>query len=254
MKKVIFYLSVVSMLFTSANADITANLDVYTAANIVKAFAYNNQQKVPFRTIEDAKAIAILFDVKKFAALGSLEKGHGIFINKNENGEWTFPIFINYTGLGLGFQLGYQSSDVILIFRTTRSYKGLFNGQDTLGANASAAFGGAGVTNGASTTFPDISGWMVEPGMSRGVFLGASVDLKRMTINDQLTNDFYDRIYDYQDILNGSPRDNKYTRVLRETLNKYFSNYQYYGECDTVQCEVNDKENAVNQRRQAGLR
>lgn len=254
MKKFIFCLSLISGLLTSANAEITANLDVYTAANIIKAFAYNNQQKVPYRTIEDAKAVAILFDVKKLAAVASLEKGQGIFITKNEDGEWTFPIFIRYAGFGLGFQLGYQSSDMILIFRTTRSYKGLFNGQDTLSANASAAFGGVGGEVGAATTFPEISGWIVEPGMSKGVYLGAAINLKRMIINDQLTNDFYDRIYDYQDILNGSPRDNKYTRVLRETLNKYFSNYQYYGECDTVQCEVNDTENAVNQRRQARLK
>ena len=70
---------------------------------------------------------------------------------------------------------------------------------------------------------------MVTPGEQTGVYLGISIDHGRITINDQLTNDFYERIYDYEDILNDSPRANKYAKRWKETMRKYFTNGEKYG-------------------------
>ena len=48
------------------------------------------------------------------------------------------------------------------------------------------------------------------------------IDLGRITINRQDTNDYYDRMYDLEDIYNNSPRDSKYTLKLKEIISKYF--------------------------------
>ncbi|MBF6669164.1 hypothetical protein CSPB12327_03265 [Campylobacter sp. RM12327] len=43
-----------------------------------------------------------------------------------------------------------------------------------------------------------------------------------MRINDQDTNDYYERMYDYEDILNNSPKDSVQTKALKKILEKYF--------------------------------
>lgn len=228
MKKLLFSaLLLLGVFANSASADVSANQEVYAATNVISSFAHDNNFSVPADQIVNAKAVAILTDVKRSAAIVSTQYGDGVFSVKGENGEWSAPIFINYRGFGIGVQAGYESSDVVMLFQTTKSYQDIFNGTDTLEINV----GGSvveGRKTGAATDLPDISAWMITPGEVTGIYLGVSLDIGRITINDQLTNDFYERIYDYEDILNGSPRDNKYSKIFKNTLKKYLNDNRYY--------------------------
>ena len=38
----------------------------------------------------------------------------------------------------------------------------------------------------------------------------------------QDTNDYYERMYAIEDIYNNSPKDSRYTKKLKEIINKYF--------------------------------
>ena len=80
---------------------------------------------------------------------------------------------------------------------------------------------------------------MVSPGEQTGVYLGVSIDNGRITIDDQLTNDFYERIYDYEYILNDSPRANKYAKRWKEVMRKYFTNGEKYGASSSAAIPVN---------------
>lgn len=225
MKKLL--LSTILVLCGYLHADVSANQEVIAATNVVKSFAHDKNFGVSAQYIKNAKAVAILTDVKRLAAGASIQYGDGIFSVKGEDGEWSAPIFIKYRGFGAGIQAGYETSDVVMLFQTTKSYQDIFNGMETLEVNAGATIG-EGYRNGAATDLPDISAWMVSPGEQTGVFVGASLDHARIVIDDQLTNDYYGRIYDYEDILNDSPKATKYTRNLKDTLRKYISNAQAY--------------------------
>ena len=228
MKKLFFTAVLLLFGINVANADVAANQELYAASNVISSFAHDNNFSIPADKVLNAKAVAILTDVKRSAAVVSTQYGDGVFSVKDENGNWSAPIFIKYRGFGVGVQAGYETSDIVMLFQTTKSYQDIFNGTDTLELNVAGSVV-EGKRGGAATDLPDISAWIVSPGEVTGVYLGVSLDIGRITIDDQLTNDFYDRIYDYEDILNDSPRDNKYSKIFKSTLKKYLNDNRYYG-------------------------
>lgn len=236
--------SLVTFFAISANADVTQNQQVYAAANVIKSFACANNLSIPASYVKNAKAVAILTDVKRAGAILTTQYGDGVFSAKDEYGNWSAPIFLKYRGFGVGPQVGYESSDIVVLFQTTKSYQDLFTGLETLEINAGAALGDGGVRGGRATDIPDVSAWMVSPGEVTGIYLGASVDLGKISIDDQATNDYYERIYDYQDILNDSPKASKYTRMFKGTLAKYLGDVRYYYECKNCK----DKSRKANQK------
>ncbi|MCD8214002.1 MAG: lipid-binding SYLF domain-containing protein [Campylobacter sp.] len=219
MKRFFIFLCAICLSTGILNADIIQNQKVKNTINILNSFGLRNLQ--PNEKFKDIKAIAIIPDVAKAALVLSGAKGDGIFIAKNDDGEWSSPFFINYTANGIGAQAGISSGDMIILFKNSQAYANLFNGKDTISLNAEATVGtgnGAGIR----TDLPEISAFMVDRSKTSGGFIGVSIDLGRITMNMQQTNDYYERMYDYEDIYNNSPKMSKYTLKLHEIVGKYF--------------------------------
>lgn len=216
-----------------ANADVFQNQQVYAAANVVNSFGCEANKTLSEKYIKNAKAVVILTDVTKTGFIASIQSGNGVFSMKTENGDWTPPIMVRYRGIGAGLQAGHQSTDIVMLFQTSKSFRDLFVGQDTLEIGAGASFF-EGKSAGVVTDIPEVSAWMVKPGEVTGIYLGASIDFGRITIDNQATNDYYDRMYDYEDILNGSPRDSKYTKILKYSLSKNLGKERTYGTCNAA--------------------
>ncbi|MGH1600008.1 lipid-binding SYLF domain-containing protein [Campylobacter majalis] len=215
-------LAILTIFFGISYADIVQNQLVKTSINILNEFvitADENQTK----HFNDAKAVAIVPNVSKTGLVLTASKATGIFMAKNDENEWSSPFFINYIGGSIGIQGGVSSADLIIVFNTSRSYANLFNGKDTISLNANIAIFNDGMNAGINTDVPEISAYMLTRGKSRGVFVGASLDLARISINNQETNDYYDRIYTLEDIYDGSTKQSKYTTKLREILHRYFN-------------------------------
>lgn len=230
MKKILLGLV---LLCLGANADVTQNEKVYAAANVVKSFGCDTNRTFEEKYLKHAKAVAILTDVTRIGLVASVQKGDGVFVTRDFNGNWTPPLLINYRGFGAGIQAGIESRDVIVLFQTSKSYRDIFEGMNTFEANAGVAAFDSGYGEGAMTDLPEVSAWMVNHGEITGLYFGATLDFGRFKVDDQATNDYYGRIYDYGDILNGSPRDSKYTRMLKNTLDTYLG-----GKRANFQCNV----------------
>ncbi|MSN97100.1 lipid-binding SYLF domain-containing protein [Campylobacter sp. FMV-PI01] len=212
MKKLLFFLAFCVCL----NADVFQNQQLYAATNVVNAFGCGSDKSVN-KYIKNAKAIAILTDVRRGAAVVSTQEGSGVFSMKDENGNWSSPIMLTYKGFGIGLQAGYESNDVVLLFQSSKSFRDIFKGKETLEIGASASFIN-GKMAGVSTDIPEISSWIIKRGDVTGIYFGATLDIGKITIDNQATNDLYDRIYTYEDILNNSPKDTKYIKLFKETL------------------------------------
>ncbi|WP_311337168.1 lipid-binding SYLF domain-containing protein [Campylobacter ureolyticus] len=228
MKKLLVFAFVFCL---SLSADVFQNEQVYAAANVVKSFGCDNNNTVSEKYLENVKAVAIIPDVTRTSAIASTQKGKGVFSMRDLNGNWTPPIMITYSSFGAGPQVGIESADMILLFQTSKSFRDIFKGQDLLGLNAGGTIG-EGSMAGRTTDLPEVSAYIVKTGKTSGVYFGASLDFGRIVIDDQATNDYYERIYDYQDILNGSPRDSKYTKMLKHALNVYLANDREKFRCD----------------------
>jgi lipid-binding SYLF domain-containing protein len=131
--------------------------------------------QIPAKLLSDAHGVAIIPRVLKIGLVGAVRMGHGVVIVKDQAGNWVAPQFVTLTGGSVGWQIGAQSSDIILVFNTRKSVDGLLQGKFTIGADAAAAAGPVG-RNVAAATDGRLQAEIYTYSRSRGLFAGVSID------------------------------------------------------------------------------
>lgn len=218
MKKIIL---VAMLLVGFLRADIIQDQKVYAASNILLDFATSKNINPKLRNMRYVRAIAVIPGLKKGGAVLTFQGGKGIFMMKNHDKTWSSPLFFDYKGSGIGLQLGYESSDVVMLFYTSRSFKNFFESQITLESNANATFIN-GKKVGYENEMGEFATYVRSSAKSKGAFIGVSLDSAMIRINDQDTNDYYDRMYEYEDIINNSPKESTQTKALKRILVQYY--------------------------------
>jgi lipid-binding SYLF domain-containing protein len=164
---------------------------VTTATRVLTELMQMPEQNIPVWLLERARAVAVVPAVIKVGLGVGARRGKGLLVVRKENGEWSNPIFVNLTGGSFGFQVGVQSTDVVLVFTSDKSVEGIVGGKVTLGADASVAAGPVGRQSSAAT---DV-GLSAVYSYSRasGLFAGVALDGSAMTIDDASNESFYSR-------------------------------------------------------------
>lgn len=145
---------------------------------------------IPHSLLKDAEAIAIIPDVVKGSFVVGVRHGKGIVMIRDEAGGWQAPNFVTITGGSVGFQIGVQSTDVILVFKTRKSVEGLLTGKFTIGADASAAAGPVGRQASAATD-ERLKAEIYSYSRARGLFAGVALDGSVLEIDHTANANFY---------------------------------------------------------------
>jgi lipid-binding SYLF domain-containing protein len=182
------------------------------------------EKGIPPSLLNNAEGIAIIPGVIKAGFIVGGRHGKGILVVHNKNGEWSNPAFVSFTGGSIGWQIGAQSADIILVFRTKRSVDNLMKGKFTLGVDASIAVGPVGRQVEAGTDI-ELKAEIVSYSRSRGLFAGFSVEGASLQIDDEANWAFYNRGgVSTRDIFeNKNIRVPSIVKRLQETLSKYTS-------------------------------
>ena len=106
---------------------------------------------LPSRILEKCHGIAVIPGVIKAAYGFGGQYGRGLVVVRNEDGTWSNPAFISLIGGSLGWQIGVQKADIVLVFKTSKSIDNIAEGKVTLGADLSVAAGPVGRSAEAST-------------------------------------------------------------------------------------------------------
>jgi lipid-binding SYLF domain-containing protein len=124
---------------------------VADATDVIDQFLRIPEQSIPPSLLSRAYAIAVIPNVLKIGFGLGARRGKGVLVVRREDNSWSNPAFITLTGGSFGFQIGVQSSDIILVFKTRKGVEGIENGKLTLGADASIAAGPVGRHTSAAT-------------------------------------------------------------------------------------------------------
>jgi lipid-binding SYLF domain-containing protein len=101
--------------------------------------------------------------------------GRGVVLRKDPStGKWGPPAFIRLIGGSFGWQIGVQSTDLILLIMNDISLKSLFKDKITIGADASIAAGPVGRDASAGTDV-DFSAGILSYSRAKGLFAGVSI-------------------------------------------------------------------------------
>ncbi len=146
---------------------------------------------IPKSLLENAYGVAIIPRVIKGSFVIGARHGRGVLCVRNANGIWHAPVFITLTGGNIGWQIGLQSSDLVLVFKTQKSVEGLLTGKLTLGVDAAAAAGPVGRQASAATD-GRFQAEVYSYSRSRGLFAGVSIDGSVISV-DQLSTGLYYR-------------------------------------------------------------
>ncbi|MET0117713.1 MAG: lipid-binding SYLF domain-containing protein [Sedimenticola sp.] len=133
------------------------------------------EESIPPALLENAGAVAVIPNVVKVGLVIGGRYGKGVVTVRKEDGRWSAPLFLTVTGGSVGWQLGAQSTDVVLVFKSRKSVDSLVDGKFTLGADAAIAAGPVG-RQAAAATDVQLQSEIFSYSRSRGLFVGIALD------------------------------------------------------------------------------
>ena len=193
---------------------------VVAAADIMNDIMSIPESSIPPKLLRNAKAIAIIPHVIKAGLVVGGRFGRGVLLVRNKGG-WSAPCFINLTGGSLGWQIGVQSSDIILVFKNASAVDGIVSGKLTLGADAAVAAGPVG-RNALAATDGALQAEIYSYSRSKGLFAGVALDGTVLSVNDDYNEIYYKKEVYPTDIFKGYHiRVPKSAQVLIQTVARY---------------------------------
>jgi len=113
------------------------------AADVIQELHATPDKDVPQELWQRAECIAVIPNVKKAAFVFGGEYGKGV-LSCRKAGAWTPPAFMMLAKGSVGFQIGGQSTDLVLLVMNDNGVKHLLEDKVALGAEASLAAGPVG--------------------------------------------------------------------------------------------------------------
>ena len=133
---------------------------------------------IPNDLLDKAECVIVFPSVKKIAVGVGGSYGRGAMTcrtGEDFTGPWSAPALMALEGGSIGFQLGGQSTDFVLLVMNDRGATSVLGSKVKIGADASAAAGPKGRTAGASTDVA-LRAEMLTYSRSRGLFAGVSLE------------------------------------------------------------------------------
>ncbi len=189
-------IAVTVLLFTYDSAVAgTEEIDkVETAADVISEIMDIPEKGMPVTLLRNAYGIAIVPGVIKVGFVLGGRYGKGILLIQDNKDEWSNPSFITLTGGSVGWQIGAQSTDIILVFKNRKSIKGIIKGKFTLGADAAIAAGPVGRQAEAGTDI-QLRAEIYSYSRSRGLFAGIALEGAALQIDDNANAEYYSADY-----------------------------------------------------------
>jgi lipid-binding SYLF domain-containing protein len=177
---------------------------------------------VPQDFLDKAKCVVVLPSVVKFAIGIGGSYGRGVMTcrtGEDFHGPWGPPSIIALEGGSVGFQLGGQATDFVLLLMSSRSGEAVLSSKVKLGADAAAAAGPKG-RDAAAATDVTLRAEILTYSRSRGLFAGISLEGSTLRPDKNGNKDLYGKDVTPKDIvLKGAVPAPPSAQELLSTLN-----------------------------------
>ena len=163
---------------------------VEESTNVYKALIKSRDGGIPESLLENCHCVVVIPHVIKAAFGFEGRHGSGVASCKGKKGKWSPLSFVKLSGGSFGFQIGGQSSDMVLFLMTDRSIEGLLGSKLTLGGDASVAAGPVGRTVEAGTDIT-LRAEIYAYARSKGLFAGISLEGASLRADHTAIKKFY---------------------------------------------------------------
>lgn len=201
-----------------------ASQKIRDVISVLTNFVTMAEQGVPASLLSQAQGIIVIPNMIKIGFAFGGKGGNGIAVVRNcdertSRCQWSNPSFVNIAGASFGWQIGAQSSDVILIFDNKDMLNKMTSGQFTLGADAAVAAGPIGRKAEAATDL-QLSSSIYSYSHSKGLFAGVSLEGSALDIDHISNKTLYGQKVSPEQIFSGQVETQAWmVRKLKRILN-----------------------------------
>jgi len=197
---------------------------VERATSVYKSFLVDPNMEWFQRNVPKARGILIVPQMLRGGFIVGGAGGRGVLLAQDQiSGKWSAPAFYSMGSVSVGFQIGADASEIILLIMTDRGLNAMLSTDYKLGADVSVAAGPVGASAKAQTA--DILAF----GRSQGAFGGVSLEGAAISPLDDWNRQYYGKPVPLYDILITQTVANKQADALRQLMPKPGRNAQTIG-------------------------
>ena len=193
---------------------------VETSGRILEEVQKMPDQSVPDDLLRGCHSIAI-FPNTISGGLGIGGKyGQGIIMVRDKKGRWSPPAIFTIAGASLGWQIGGQSTDIVLLMMSKESIEGILEGKFKLGVDAAIAAGPVGRDAQAATDAK--LGGILSYSRTKGLFIGVKLEGDVITQHWEGDEELYGKDVSAKEIMIGRKvKMPESAKSLLKVLKKY---------------------------------
>lgn len=179
-----------ALAMSPAQARMSLDQRVDAATEVLQQLSRIPEQSIPPTLLQNAYAIAVIPNQIKAGFFIGGSYGKGILVVRRPDGRWSNPSFISMGAGSIGWQIGAQASDIILVFKSRKGVDDIARGKFTLGADANVAAGPVGRRASAATDV-QLKAEIYAYSRTRGLFAGISLEGSVIRIDQQANLAYY---------------------------------------------------------------
>jgi lipid-binding SYLF domain-containing protein len=203
MKMLLALLLVCAMFVPAFAADNGTEEDRVEQSGEVLKEILNIPDDIPQDLLDKAECIIVLPSVKKAAFGIGGSYGRGVMICRggvNYTGPWGPPALYALEGASIGFQIGGQATDFVLLVMNPKGARSLLSSKVKLGADASAAAGPKGRTAEGATDIV-MNAEILSYSRNKGLFAGISLEGSTLRSDGSANQKLYGQELSARDII-----------------------------------------------------
>jgi lipid-binding SYLF domain-containing protein len=160
---------------------------------VLKEIIAEPDKGIPSDLLAKAACVVVYPSVKKGAFIVGASYGRGVITcrgGQGFRGPWSAPAMFALEGASIGFQIGGEATDFVLLIMNEKGAESVMSSKVKLGADASAAAGPVGRTSSAETDVvmkAEILSWS----RAKGIFGGVSLEGSTMRSDDGANKKLY---------------------------------------------------------------
>jgi lipid-binding SYLF domain-containing protein len=177
-------------------------------AGVVMQEIINTPENIPQEVMEKAECVIVFPSVLKAAFVVGASYGRGAMVcrtGQDFRGPWGAPAMYALEGGSVGFQIGGQATDLVLLVMNNRGVTSILSSKVKLGGDASVAAGPVGREASANTD-AYMRAEILSYSRARGLFAGISLEGSTLRPDDDATADVYGRKLTAKEIVLGHVR------------------------------------------------
>ena len=179
---------------------------------------------IPREILGGAVCVAVIPSYKKGAFVVGAQYGQGVATCRTGHG-WSAPAFVKLEGGSYGFQIGGQSTDLVLVAMNQNGMEHMLHNKFKLGADAAASAGPVGRDAQAGTDWK-LNAEFLTYSRSKGLFAGLDLTGDVLEANDDDMRSFYGPGVQYGTVLHGDVPVPEEAQPFVRTVARYFVSSQ----------------------------